>query len=321
MESGFRVSGHGSTIVTSGVFGPMLRAGASLLVLALVASIPAAAARGCGPAVVQVTVLDQGGTALGGLAPSDFKVRIKNQTANVAAMSYGVFPHSTVLLLSHSGSMSESLKIEMAKRLAAVISAHAPGTVLGGSYGADVANLMDARSGDPFAAGLAATDEKRNIVYDAVIASTTRVAMHHGDAIVLFTDSPDNGSKATAADLRQRLAATGVRLFVIAIPPATSGGTMQPLTDLADASGGGVLVPLGLDATTKGIVITLSQIDSAVANLTRAYPQYNNAYQLETDQEGQDKPLPLRVEVDRRKLGSGKVVVPAVVAPCSAPGQ
>jgi hypothetical protein len=299
----------------------MLRAGAGLLVLATVASIPAAAARGCGPAIVQLTVLDQGGNAVSGLAPGDFKVRVKNQSVNIAAMSYGVFPHSTLLLVSRTGSMGDSLKVEMAKRLAAAVSSMAPGTVMAGSFAADLSAVIDGRSGDPYAAGLPVSDEKRNAVYDVVFAGITRAAMHRGDAVVVFTDSPDSGSKTAAAEVRQRLATSGVRLFVVAIPPATNAGVMQPLAELADASGGAFFVPLGVDATANGVVVSLPQIDAAVAGFTHSYAQSSNVYQLETDQDGQDKPMPLRVEVDRRKIGGGRVVAPAALAPCSAVAQ
>ena len=298
----------------------MLRAGAGLLILATATSIPAAAARGCGPAIVQLTVLDQGGNAVSGLAPGDFKVHVKNQNVNIAAMSYGVFPHSTLLLVSRTGSMGESLKLEMAKRLAAAVSSTAPGTVMAGSFAADLSAVIDGRSGDPFAVGPPVSDEKRNAVYDAVVAGITRVAMHRGDAVVVFTDSPDSGSKTAAAEVRQRLANSGVRLFVVALP-ATNAGGMQPFVELADASGGAFLVPLVVDATASGVVISLPQIDAAVASFTHSYAQYSNVYQLETDLDGQDKPLPLRVEVDRRKIGGGKVVAPAALAPCSAAGH
>ncbi len=298
----------------------MLRAGTCLLMLVTATSIPAAAARGCGPAIVQLTVLDSGGNAVSGLAPGDFKVRVKNQVVNIAAMSYGVFPHSTLLLVSRTGSMGESLKVEMAKRLAAAVSAMAPGTVMAGSFVADLSAVIDGRSGDPFAVGPPINDEKRNAVYDAVVAGITRVAVHHGDAVVVFTDSPDSGSKTTAAEVRQRLAVAGVRLFVVALPATNTAG-MQPFVELADASGGAFLVPLVVEAAANGVVISPPQIDAAVASFTRSYQQYNNVYQLETDQDGQDKALPLRVEVDRRKTGGGRVVAPAALAPCSAAGH
>lgn len=304
-----------------GLGGPtiMYRAGAALLALGAVASIPAVAAK-CGPAMVQVTVLDQGGTALSGLAPSDFKVRIKNQGVTVAAVDYGVFPHSTLLLISRTSSMGQSLKIELARRLAQSVVAGAPGNVMGGSYGSDVSGIADARAGQAFGTLQAGTDN-RNVIYDAVIAGMSTMNLHRGDAVVVITDSQDNGSKTTSNELVQRFATTGARLFIIALPPASEGGTMQSLTQLAESTGGATLVPLHVDDTTKGIVISPAQVEGAVTTLTRSFTQYNNIYQLETDAEGQDKALPLRVEIDRRKLGAGKVVAPTVLAPCTSVGQ
>jgi hypothetical protein len=62
-------------------------------------------------------------------------------------------------------------------------------------------------------------------------------------------------------------------------------------------------------------------VDGAVTNFSRSYTQYNNIYQLETDLDGQDRPMPLKVEVERRKMGAGKVVAPSMLAPCTAIGQ
>jgi hypothetical protein len=299
----------------------MQRAGAGLLALLSFASIPASAARGCGPAVVQVTVLDQGGAAVNGLAPSDFKVRIKNANAAVTAMSYGIFPHSTLVLVSRTGSMSETLKMELSKRLASSVIASAPGVVFAGTFGAQLSSVTDARSGQPFAVGAQPPENLTNLLYDDVLAGLGSVTSHRGDALVVITDSSDKGSKATPAELRQRLALTGARLFIVALPPATNVGSMQPLAELAEASGGSVMVPIGVDATTKGVVITIDQLDSAVASFTRAYAQAGNVYQLETDQDASDKPVPLHVELDRKKLGRGKVLAPSALAPCSANPQ
>jgi hypothetical protein len=217
--------------------------------------------------------------------------------------------------------MSETLKMELAKRLAAAVIASAPGTVMAGTYGSELSGVMDARSGQPFTAGAQAPDNLTNLLYDAVLAGLGKVAIHRGDALVVITDSADKGSKATAAELRQRLALTGARLFIVALPPATNVGSTQPLAELAEASGGSVMVPIGVDATTKGVVITIDQLGSAVASFTRAYAQAGNVYQLETDQDASDKPVPLHVEVDRKKLGRGKVLAPSTLAPCSANPQ
>jgi hypothetical protein len=297
----------------------MIRAGAALLAVGVLMPISAVAAK-CGPAMVQVTVLDQGGTSLSGLAPSDFKVRLKGQNVNVAAVDYGVFPHSTLLLVSRTSSMSQSIKVELARQLANVIVTGAPGNVMAGTFGADVSGVSDARTNPVFGAGLQPGSDNRNTIFDAILAGMTTVNLHRGDSIVVVTDSPDNGSHTTTRELEQRFAATGARLFVIALPPA-SGLGMQSLTDLADASGGGVIVPIHVDDTTKGVVITPAQVEAAVTNLTQSYSQYSNIYQLETDVDGQDKAVPLKVEVDRRKLGAGKVVAPVVLAPCTSIGQ
>ena len=299
----------------------MFRAGTVLLVVISVTSSPAFAARGCGPAMVQVTVLDQGGTALNGLTPGDFKVKIKNQSVSVKAVDSGVFPHNTLLLISHSGSMSQTVKPELAQKLADAVVATAPGTVMAGSFGVDVSALFDARSGQAATWNPQAAAENRNVLYDAVLAGMTSTRMHRGDAVVVITDAPDSGSKTSATDLQLRFYITGVRLFVIELPPATGSVALQSLSELAEFSGGGVLVPLRVDNTTKGLVLASGQIEDAVINLSRSYTQYNNIYQLETDQDGQDRPMPLKVEVDRRKLGTGRVVAPAMLAPCTAIGQ
>ena len=293
------------------------RAGAALIALGAVAFMPAGAAtRGCGPTTVQLTVIDQGGSSLGGLAPSDFKIKIKGQSANVTAVNYGVFPHSTLLLVSRSGAMGAA-KWDLAQQLAQAVIASAPGTVMAASYGSEVSAVVDARSAQPFAQIVPASAENRTVLYDALLAGMTSTKLHAGDAVVVITDSADNGSKTTAADLRQRFAATGARLFVLALPPADTNGSMQALTDIATASGGIVMVPLQVE----GSKIAQSQIDGALLNLNRTYTQFSNVYQLETDTDGQDRPLPLRVEIDRHKLGGGRVVAPATVAPCSAAGE
>jgi hypothetical protein len=293
----------------------MFRAGMAA-VLAL-AAVPAVAASRCGPATVEVTVLDQGGSSLGGLAPSDFKIRIKGQSANVNALNYGVFPHSTLLLVEKSGTMAQPVKNDLARQLAQAVVASAPGAVMVGSYGNEVSTLADARSGPGFTAALQNSSDDRSAVYDALIAGMTSMKLHSGDAVVVVTDAGDNGSKLPGSDVQQRLAATGARLFIIALPPASGSGSMQPLSDLALASGGAVLAPLPIDGSN----IAPAQIDGALVTLNRSYGQYSNVYQLETDVEGQDRALPLRVEVDRRKLGGGRIVAPAVLAPCTAIAQ
>lgn len=296
----------------------MFRAGAGLLALSLFVAWPAAAAPRCGPAMVQITVLDQGGSALSGLSPADFKVRIKGQNANITAVDFGVFPHSTLLLVSRDGSMAQSNKLELARQLAGVVVAGAPGTVMTGTFGSDVSGLADGRSGQAFASPLQAGADDRNALYDAINAGMASMKLHQGDEVVVITDSPDTGSKTAPRDLQGRFAATGVRLFVVALPPASGLATMQPLAALAEGSGGAVLVPVHVETTTNGVVITPAQIEGAVTNLTQSYTQYNNIYQLETDVDGQERELPLRVEVDHRKLGAGKVIAPAMLAPCTA---
>lgn len=295
----------------------MLRAGAGITVVLALAALPAMAAPRCGPATVEVTVLDQGGSSLGGLAPSDFKIRIKGQSANVSALNYGVFPHNTLLLVAKGGAVSQPAKGDLVRQLAQAVVASAPGAVMIGSYGNEVSPLADARSGQALAAALQGASDTRSAAYDALVTGMTGMKLHSGDVVVVVTDSGDNGSKLPASDVQQRLAATGARLFVVALPPATGTGSMQPLSDLAIASGGAVLMPLPADAST----IAPAQIDGALVRLNRSYGQYSNIYQLETDLEGQDKTLPLKVEVDRRKLGGGRVIAPVALAPCSAVAQ
>jgi hypothetical protein len=80
-----------------------------------------------------------------------------------------------------------------------------------------------------------------------------------------------------------------------------------------------LIVPIkGVEQTTAGVAIPPAQLEPAVSTMSRIYSQYGNIYQIETDQDGQDKPLPLHVEVERHKIGGGKVVAPAMLAPCSA---
>jgi hypothetical protein len=297
----------------------MFRAGAGLLALASVLSLPVFAAGRCGPATVQLTVLDQGGTSLVGLVPSDFRVRIRNNNANVTAVDYGVFPHTTLVLISRTASMGQSVKIQMAREMADAIVASAPGTVLGGNYGSQVSGLLNARDGQVFGASLQAGTEPQNVIYDAIVTGLTGAQLHRGDAVVVITDSADNGSKSSASDVQQRLSATGVRLFVVALPPAGNGAaSVQALTEVAEYSGGAMIVPLKLEQTTAGVVIPPAQLEAAVTTMNRIYTQYGNIYQIETDQEGQDKPMPLRIEVERHKVGGGKVVAPAMLAPCTS---
>lgn len=295
----------------------MFRARAGMAAVMALAALPAMAGPRCGPATVEVTVLDQGGSSLGGLAPSDFKIRIKGQSANVSALNYGVFPHSTLLLVEKGGTMSQAGKNDLVRQLAQAVVSSAPGAVMIGSYGNEVSPLADARSGQAFAAAFQGGADTRSAAYDALIAGMTTMRLHSGDAVIVVTDSGDNGSKLPASDVQQRLAAAGARLFVVALPAATGAGSMQPLSDLAIASGGAVLVPLPIDGSN----IAPAQIDGALVALNRSYGQYSNVYQLETDADGQDRALPLKVEVDRRKLGGGKVVAPAVLAPCTAIAQ
>lgn len=301
----------------------MFRAGAGVVALTLLSSLPAVSAgHACGPAIVQLAVLDQGGSALPGLLPSDFIVRIKNAKAAIKAVDYGVFPHTTVLLTSRTASMGQSIKLEMARQMAVTIAAGAPGTVLAGSFASQVSGLLNARDRQGSSASLQPASESQNDVFDAIIAGIDGPKLHRGDTLVLITDSTDSGSKALATDVQQRLASTGVRLFVIALPPAGNGtGSMQSLSDLADFSGGAMITPLRVDQTTAGVVIPPAQLEPAVSAMNRAYTQYSNLYQLETDLEGQDRPLPLRIEVERHKLGGGKVIAPASLAPCSAYAQ
>ncbi len=295
----------------------MLRVAAGLVALVSIVPVPAMAASKCGPAMVQIVVLDPGGSALPGLDPSDFKVRIKGQNASVKAVDYGLFPHSTLLLVSRTSSMGQSLKIDMARQMATAVVNGAPGPVMNGTFGSEVSGLSDARN-QPAAAGLQAGSEPRNVMYDAILAGMATMNLHRGDSVVIVADAPDNGSRTSATELQQRFVNNGARLFVVALPPANGTGAMQSLSDLADSTGGAVLVPLRLDDTSKGVTITPSQVEGAATTFARSYTQYNNIYQLETDIDGQERPMPLKVEVNRNKMGGGKVVAPAMLAPCTA---
>ena len=80
--------------------------------------------------------------------------------------------------------------------------------------------------------------------FDAVASASDylRSAPQEGDSIFLITDGGDNASRVSAADLRNHLLGSGVRIFVLVLedsllPPAEKKGQRE-LTRIAEENGG-----------------------------------------------------------------------------------
>lgn len=281
--------------------------------LALVCIVPGAlAARNCGTAAIQVSVLDGTGAAVDGLSAEDFRVSMRGNPLRAQSMSHGLVPHSALVLLDRSASMGQSGKFELGRQIALTLAGLTPGVAQFSAYDGDASPISDARV-TLVSSSVQATANPNHAMYDAMAASILAMNPHLGDMIFVVTDSPDSGSKMSAGQLQELLVAAGARLFLVLLP----GGTVAPETEqLAALTGGGVYRPL-----PSGEATTLRS-DEAVRNTTSWHSQITNVYNLEfQDQRPSEKPQTLKINMDKKKMNGGQLLAPAFMSPCSAIAQ
>ncbi len=226
-------------------------------------AIPAAArgqADPCQQRFVAVSVLDEQGKPVQGLAARDFSAQIKRKPVNILSAQLDAQPHRVVVVLDSSGSMTEpQAKWSMAKSLASDALAASPARFRAGfivfndkirvrlPIQEDTQPARDAlnalvtpqRKSDKTTGGLTA-------LLDALMGAIQMLdPRQFGDSIYVITDADDNRSVATPKEVRAALACRGIRLFAEwfgeiasqrATPEEVSG--QQDLFDLVENSGG-----------------------------------------------------------------------------------
>lgn len=114
------------------------------------------------------------------------------------------------------------------------------------------------------------------------------------DALYLITDGGENASKATARDVRRRLAVTGTRVFVclVSLPASDQPRARAPeeasglaeMSDMTRAVGGAILGPMSLGESGATILGSGPPGESPVSEaLTHFYETMLSGYRMEIE--------------------------------------
>jgi Mg-chelatase subunit ChlD len=223
---------------------------ASLLCLAISAS-----ARGqadsCQQRSVAVSVVDERGEPVHGLAASDFSAKLKGKQVTILSARLDERPHRVVVVLDSSASMFDTeFQWSMAKSLATEALAASPARFRAGlivfndqirlslPVQEDTQAARDALNALPLSPKKSVkTIGRHTALWDALMAATRMLdPPQFGDSINVITDGGDNESSTKPKELRAAFATRGVRLFAEWFGSGVGPLTLEELesTDLFD---------------------------------------------------------------------------------------
>ena len=236
-----------------------------LMVLALCARAAGAQELSCQHRVLPIALRDEQNLPIQNVSATELEAKVHGKPVKILSLARDPRPHRIVLIMDTSGSMGSisgesspvALEIALARHLFAVN--HQKSQIALLTFNNDITEMID------FAGGNSAVGDKlQQIAYDHNYLKTKgrtalRDAILQGlqlldhpssaDALYVLSDGGDNASKRSAADVKQRLALTSVRLFAVLLHQESGQRNRAPeelsgpneLYDIARKSGGEVL--------------------------------------------------------------------------------
>jgi von Willebrand factor type A domain len=202
---------------------------------------------------VLVNVWDAHGKPIRDLRVENFRLWLNGKPGVVFGAGYSIAPHRIVVLLDISGSMTESMsgKWQIVREVVNNFLTQTPGEVPVATvaFTREVESIFDfsqSRAAIPKwmneNAGYKPNPKRPNTaLFDAVLAGLKVLSpVQPGDMIYAITDGGENASHASAAQTREALLKSGVRLyaFLFAEPPPFDNNAMDSFLDMVDDSGG-----------------------------------------------------------------------------------
>lgn len=287
----------------------------------------------CSPPIILVNDLNGDFGTKQSLRSTDLRVDVDHKLVQILSISQDTRPRRIVLMVDTSGSMETSPR-KRGWGITLPAAAYAVDVVPNSASAALVtfSDKLQQESGD---------FENRNTVGAKVLELKGRrphggtllldsigqalinfTELRFGDAIYVVTDGGDTGSKTSLRQLRQELAARGIRVFVFLVlgdlwrekEDAITGA--QQMEDLAEFTGGEV------------VRISSTEVGAKRAELDNLAPhiigQVENVYRLELGVSSTERPA--RVEVSfvggngrkRRSIAYSHEIVPCPRARASA---
>ena len=187
---------------------------------------------------VYATVTRPDGTAVTGLKASDFEVLEDGVRQPVSVFAAGEFPLTVALGVDRSFSMAgEPLRLAMRASQAFLrgLKPQDRAMVWAIADGGEVIAPLDAPRDEQLLALAKLTPWSTTALHDSVIAALDRLEPERGrQALVLFTDGADRYSRASVADVLERVRRSNALVYGIGV-----GKTRAPiLAEMAAVSGG-----------------------------------------------------------------------------------
>lgn len=320
----------------------------SLLVLVLCVRAATAQELSCHHRVLPVALRDKQNLPIQNISAADFEAKVHGKPVKILSLAPDPRPHRLVLIMDTSGSMGSisgesspvALEIALARHLFAANYKRSQIALL--TFNNDVTEMID------FARGNSAVGEKlQQIAYDHNYVkknvkgrTALRDAILQGlqlldhpnsaDAIYVLSDGGDNASKRSAAEVRQGLALTSVRLFAVLLHQESGQRNRAPeelsgpdeLYDIARKSGGDVLSAaawhggqIALSADPEGKLKTQETLTRLYETILR-----NSLLEIEIPfPSAKDEHWDLKLsDVARRQWKGAQITYPTTLISCTS---
>jgi VWFA-related protein len=210
---------------------------------------------------VYATVTRADGSAMTGLTASDFEVLEDGVAQPISVFAAGEFPVTVALGVDRSFSMAgEPLRLAM-RASQAFLRALKPkdrSMVWAIADGAEVIAPLEAPRDEQLLALAKLTPWSTTALHDSVVTALDRLAPEPGrQALVLFTDGSDRYSRASVADVLERVRRSNALVYGIGV-----GKTRAPiLAEMAAVSGGRSLQVRNADALEPALAAVARELE------------------------------------------------------------
>ena len=210
---------------------------------------------------VYATVAGADGSAVTGLQASDFEVLEDGVVQPISVFVAGEFPVTVALGVDRSFSMAgEPLRLAMraSQAFLRVLKPKDRSMVWAIADGAEVIAPLDAPRDEQLLALAKLTPWSTTALHDSVIAALDRLEPEPGrQALVLFTDGSDRYSRATVADVIERVRRSNALVYGIGV-----GKTRAPiLAEMAAVSGGRSLQVRNAEALEPALAAVARELE------------------------------------------------------------